>query len=567
MPLNIRRTKLSTILLNEGYVTQAQLNQALAQQSTQHRPLEEILIELGFLTEEQAVNALSKQLNIPVVSLVGIKIPDEIVGMVSGQLLRKHTMIPISEAPNGMSIRVAMADPLDMTAIDDFVMASHQSVEPVFATTHDIMLALDKYYGNAESLNAAEQFTNERKGDSKEEEISAEELEIENSPVVVLVRSMIEQAARMRASDVHVEPMQSKVRIRYRIDGDLKEIVSYDLSLQSAIIARLKVIGGLDIAEKRIPQSGRITLEVDKKEYDIRLEVSPTVYGEEAVMRLALKKALSRNKLELGLTDRDLPKFDHIFANPNGIILVTGPTGSGKSTTLYTALSELNTEDVKIITVEDPVEANIDGIMQIQTNAKAGLTFASALRSILRLDPDKILIGEIRDEETAGIAVQAAITGHLVVSTLHTNSAAASISRLVNMGLPPYMVADSVVGILAQRLVKRLCPHCKRKVLADEKQKRLLLIPEKDMDKDVEIYEPVGCPECDDTGFRGRIAVYEIMEISPEIKRMIVDEARTEDIKNQAVKEGMFTLRMAAAECVLKGITDIKSLLKVSYEG
>ena len=567
MPLNIRRTKLSTILLNEGYVTQAQLNQALAQQSTQHRPLEEILIELGFLTEEQAVNALSKQLNIPVVSLVGIKIPDEIVGMVSGQLLRKHTMIPISEAPNGMSIRVAMADPLDMTAIDDFVMASHQSVEPVFATTHDIMLALDKYYGNAESLNAAEQFTNERKGDSKEEEISAEELEIENSPVVVLVRSMIEQAARMRASDVHVEPMQSKVRIRYRIDGDLKEIVSYDLSLQSAIIARLKVIGGLDIAEKRIPQSGRITLEVDKKEYDIRLEVSPTVYGEEAVMRLALKKALSRNKMELGLTDRDLPKFDHIFANPNGIILVTGPTGSGKSTTLYTALSELNTEDVKIITVEDPVEANIDGIMQIQTNAKAGLTFASALRSILRLDPDKILIGEIRDEETAGIAVQAAITGHLVVSTLHTNSAAASISRLVNMGLPPYMVADSVVGILAQRLVKRLCPHCKRKVLADEKQKRLLLIPEKDMDKDVEIYEPVGCPECDDTGFRGRIAVYEIMEISPEIKRMIVDEARTEDIKNQAVKEGMFTLRMAAAECVLKGITDIKSLLKVSYEG
>ncbi len=498
MALNIRKVKLSTILLNEGYVTQAQLTQALAIQSTQHRPLEEILVELGYLTEEQAVNALSKQLNIPVVSLVGIKIPDEIVGMVSGQLLRKHTMIPISESLDGVSIRVAMADPLDMTAIDDFVMASHQSVEPVFATTHDIMLALDKYYGNAESLNAAEQYTNERgKASSQEEEMTAEELEIENSPVVVLVRSMIEQAARMRASDIHVEPMQSKVRIRYRIDGDLKEIVSYDLSLQSAIIARLKVMGGLDIAEKRIPQSGRITLEVDKKEYDIRLEVSPTVFGEEAVMRLALKKALSRNKMELGLTEHDLPKFDHIFANPNGIILVTGPTGSGKSTTLYTALSELNTEDVKIITVEDPVEANIDGIMQIQTNTKAGLTFASALRSILRLDPDKILIGEIRDEETAGIAVQAAITGHLVVSTLHTNSAAASISRLVNMGLPPYMVADSVVGILAQRLVKRLCPHCKRKTLATPEQKKLLLIPEKDMDKDIEIYEPVGCPECD----------------------------------------------------------------------
>lgn len=567
MSINVRKAKLSTILLNEGYVTQQQLNQAFSLQATSHKTLEEILIDLGYLTEDQAVSALSKQLNIPLVSLVGIKIPDNIVGMVSGQLLRKHTMIPIGEATDGTSVRVAMADPLDMTAIDDFVMASGQAVEPVFATTHDIMLALDKYYGNAESLNAAEQYTNERKSNDKEEEVDETDAEIENSPVVVLVRSMIEQAARMRASDVHVEPMQSKVRIRYRIDGDLKEIVSYDLSLQSAIIARLKVIGGLDIAEKRIPQSGRITLEVDKKEYDIRLEVSPTVYGEEAVMRLALKKALSRNKMELGLTERDLPKFDHIFANPNGIILVTGPTGSGKSTTLYTALSELNTEDVKIITVEDPVEANIDGIMQIQTNTKAGLTFASALRSILRLDPDKILIGEIRDQETAGIAVQAAITGHLVVSTLHTNSAAASISRLVNMGLPPYMVADSVVGILAQRLVKRLCPHCKRKVLATPEQKKLLLIPEKDMDKDIEIYEPVGCPECDDTGFRGRIAVYEIMEISPEIKRMIVDNARTEDIKQQAVKDGMFTLRMAAAECVLKGITDIKSLLKVSYEG
>lgn len=561
-----RKFKIGSILIQDGIITEDQLNQAYQIQSIEKKGMLEILVEMGAVTEEQAGNALSKQMNLPFVSLVGVKIPDELISLVSGQILRKHTMIPFAQSEKSGCVKVAMFDPLNISAIDDFMMASGFSVDPVIATTTDIMVALDKYYGNAESLNAAEQFASERKSDDESDEEAAAQAEIENSPVVILVRSMIEQAARMRASDIHVEPMQSKVRIRYRIDGDLKEIVSYDTTLQPAIIARLKVIGGLNIAEKRIPQSGRITLSVDNKEYDIRLEVSPTVFGEEAVMRLQRKKSLSRNKMELGLTNRDLPVFDHIFANPNGIILVTGPTGSGKSTTLYTALSELNKEDVKIITVEDPVEANIDGIMQIQTNTKAGLTFASALRSILRLDPDKILIGEIRDEETAQIAVQAAITGHLVVSTLHTNSAAASISRLINMGLPSYMVADSVVGILAQRLVKRLCPACKKKVLATETDKQLLQIPESRMNEDIEIYAPVGCPECDDTGFRGRIAVYEIMEITPTIKRMIVDNERTEDIKKQAVADGMYTLRMSAIECVLNGVTDIKSILKVSYE-
>lgn len=564
MALQVRKKKIFEILLEQGVVIQEQVNQARNAAFVNNLSVEENLLEMGVINEDQLVKAKSVQLNIPIVSLVGIKIPDEIINLVNGQLLRKHTMMPF-EFIDDVTVRVAMVDPLDITAIDDFCIATKLEVESVFATTNDIMLALDKYYGNAESLNAAEQYTQERKNAMENlEEASEEDAAIENSPVVILVRSMIEQAARMRTSDIHVEPLQNKVRIRYRIDGDLREIVSYDSQLLPAIIARLKVLGGLDIAEKRIPQSGRITLEVDKKEYDIRLEVSPTVFGEEAVMRLALKKALSRNKMDLGLSETDLPKFNRIFSNPNGIILVTGPTGSGKSTTLYTALSELNTEDVKIITVEDPVEANIDGIMQIQTNTKAGLTFASALRSILRLDPDKILIGEIRDSETANIAVQAAITGHLVVSTLHTNSAAASISRIVNMGLAPYMVADSVVGIFAQRLVKRLCPKCKRPVEATPEQKRMLNVPE---DEPLTIYEHVGCPDCDDSGYRGRIAVYEIMEISPEIKRMIVDEAKTEDIKKVAVEQGMWTLRMSCARCIKEGTTDYKSLMKVSYEG
>ena len=558
-----RKLRIGDLLVNEKLITNEQLDRALEVKKESDKKLGEIIVELGFASEESVVKALSNQLGVEIVNPSQIKITDEILAMVEGQLLRKHLMIPI-EMANDNTVRVAMADPMDINAIDDFTIVTNYQIEPCIATTREINIAIDKYYGNAEALTAAEQYASERKAQLAELEEDESNADIENSPIVVLVKNMIEQAARQRASDIHVEALQNKVRVRYRIDGALQEKASYDIQLLPAIIARLKVIGGMDIAEKRKPQDGRITLIVDRREYDIRASILPTVYGEKAVMRLALKTGLQRDKSELGLKPYEMKVFDHILANPNGIILVTGPTGSGKSTTLYTALAELNREDVNIITVEDPVEANIDGINQVQTNSKAGLTFATALRSILRQDPDIIMIGEIRDAETANIAVQASITGHLVVSTLHTNSSAATVTRLTDMGLESYLVADSVVGILAQRLVRRLCPNCKKMRPASRDEKKLMLI--KDLDRDVQIYEPVGRPQCGDTGYYGRIGVYEIMEVTPALKRIISRGEGTEAIRDQAIKDGMHTLRMSASEYVQEGITSVTEMLRVSFE-
>ena len=357
--------------------------------------------------------------------------------------------------------------------------------------------------------------------------------------------------------------MEKKVRIRYRIDGTLYEKVTYSTRLLPAIVARVKIIGGMDIAEKRKPQDGRITQVVDRLEYDIRVSILPTVYGEKIVMRLTSKTALTREKSQLGLKTEELEQFDRILSNPHGILLVTGPTGSGKSTTLYTALSELNNSEVNIITVEDPVEANIDGINQIQVNNKADLTFASALRSILRQDPDIIMIGEIRDTETAQIAVQASITGHLVVSTLHTNSAASTVTRLEDMGIEPYLIADSTVGIIAQRLVRRLCPFCKKEKSSDEEERKLLGLEDKE---DLVIYEPCGCNKCDNTGYKGRIGVYEIMEVTHDLKNVIAKGGNADEIKQIALNEGMRTLRMSATQYVLDGITSISEMKKVSFD-
>lgn len=455
-----------------------------------------------------------------------------------------------------------MSDPMDIAAMDDINIITNLQVEPVVATMGSVMLAIDHYYGQAEVNSALEEYTREKESQMIEQEDMYSE-DVNNSPIVQLVKGMIDQAVRQRASDIHIEPMEKQVRIRYRIDGALYEKSVYSIRLLPAIVARIKIIGGMDISEKRKPQDGRITQIVDRKEFDIRVSILPTVYGEKIVMRLTSKNALTREKSQLGLKSDELKKFDHILKNPHGILLVTGPTGSGKSTTLYTALSELNKEDVNIITVEDPVEANIEGINQVQVNNKANLTFASALRSILRQDPDIIMIGEIRDQETASIAVQASITGHLVVSTLHTNSAASTITRLADMGIEPYLIADSTIGVIAQRLVRRLCPECKRQKKADAEELELLQLAP---DADVTIYEPCGCPRCDGAGFRGRIGVYEIMEVTQSLKSIISKNGSAEDIKKKALEEGMSTLRMSATRYVLEGITSVQEMMRVSFD-
>ena len=561
-----KKLRLGDILVNHRVITPEQLKKGLELQKEGGKKLGETLVDAHMCTDDAIARALSSQLNIEMVDLTGVKIDESVTKMCPSDLAKKHMAIPYMYHPgNANVLKLAMADPMDMVAIDDFTIVTNMQIEPVVSTAQQIMVAIDKAYGTKDAMNIADQYAAAKAMERQmEESAKAEENEdISNAPIVSLVKTMIEQAVRQRASDIHIEPLDGKVRVRYRIDGALYERLVYSTDLLSAIVARIKIVSGMDIAEKRKPQDGRMTQVVDGHEFDIRVSILPTVYGEKIVMRLTSKTSLTREKKDLGLNEEELKVFDHIMSNPHGIILVTGPTGSGKSTTLYTALSELNKPDVNIITVEDPVEANINGINQVQVNPKADLTFASALRSILRQDPDIIMIGEIRDGETAGIAVQASITGHLVVSTLHTNSAAGSVGRLVDMGIEPYLLADSVVGIIAQRLVRRLCPACRKAVQADAEQKELLMVPK---DKDVTIYEPVGCPQCDNTGFRGRIGVYEIMQISPELKHIISKNGTAEEIKQVALKEGMHTLRMSASRYVLAGITSIGEMKKVSFD-
>lgn len=559
------KKRIGDILVEEGILTEEQLEEALKAAKAENKKIGEAITDLGFATEQDIAEALSSQLGFEYVNLSTVHIPDNVLSLINESVLRKHLMIPYAFVPNTINqVKVAMVDPMDMSAIDDFSIVTNLLVVPSVATTRDILIAIDRYYGDTETIKAAQEYAREREDlAAKLAEGDLSSQDVQSSPVVQLVTSMVEQAARQRASDIHIEAKEDSVRVRFRIDGSLYEKFTYSIHLLPAIMARLKIIGGMDIAEKRKPQDGRFTILVDKREYDIRVSVLPTVYGEKCVMRLAQKKALTRNKSELGFSPSELKAFDDILKNPNGILLVTGPTGSGKSTTLYTALSELNKEDVNIVTVEDPVEANIDGINQVQVNVKAELTFASALRSILRQDPDIIMIGEIRDGETAQIAVQASITGHLVVSTLHTNSAAGSISRLINMGVEGYLLADSLVGIIAQRLVRRLCPYCKKPHLITDTERRIMGIR---ADVNPEIYEPVGCERCDNTGYSGRIGIYEIMKITPPLKELISKNASVSELKQMGMREGMHTLRQSATMLVIKGITSVHEMIKTTFE-
>ena len=562
MDFRRKKIRLGDALVSDGVITEEQLQKYLEKQRTSNKKLGELLIDEGVVSEEIIAKTLSNQLGYAMIeNLEECNISDDILSLVPVNVIQKYSVMPVEYSPESPNIlRLAMIDPQNLNAIDDVALITNLEIEPVISTTKSINMTIDKYFGRQEIDSKLDEYT---KGKEEEEEEDEYADDINNSPIVQLVTTMIDSAVRQRASDIHIEPLEKSVRIRYRIDGTLYERATYSHKILNAIVARIKIIGGMDIAEKRKPQDGRITQVVDRMEYDIRVSVLPTVYGEKIVMRLTSKTALTKDKKDLGFTPTELKTFDHIISNPHGILLVTGPTGSGKSTTLYTALSELNSSEVNIITVEDPVEANIDGINQVQTNNKANLTFASALRSILRQDPDIIMIGEIRDGETAGIAVQASITGHLVVSTLHTNSAASTVTRLADMGIEPYLIADSVVGIIAQRLVRRLCPNCKQAYEPDEEERELRLIDSKEP---VKIFKPRGCPQCDNTGYKGRIGVYEIMEVTHDLKKIIAAKGDADEIKECALKEGMHTLRMSATRCVLDGITSVTEMKKVSFD-
>lgn len=566
MRLSVGRKKIriGDVLVAAGAITEEQLQEGLAKQKETGRKLGNALVDLGFISNDMLITVLTTQLGIDYIELKGAKIEEKVIHMVPENMVTKYQAIPIEIDPDNPNIlKVAMADPMDIMAMDDIGLVTNLQVEPMLASEEGIRNAIDKYYGSAQAMEAAEAYRQEQQnvlGGGDEEEGNEE---IDNSPIVLLVKQIIEGGVRQRASDIHIEALENSVRVRYRIDGALKQVMSYDLSILAGITARIKIIGGMDIAEKRKPQDGRITIMVDRREFDVRVSILPTVFGEKTVMRLTSKDGLTKPKSALGFDAEQEKVFDNILSNPHGIILVTGPTGSGKSTTLYTSLSELNTEDVNIITVEDPVEANINGINQVQVNNKADMTFAAALRSILRQDPDIIMIGEIRDGETAGIAVQAAITGHLVVSTLHTNSAASTITRLIDMGIESYIAGDAVVGVIAQRLVRRLCTTCKQPRLVEDDERVQLGVPADE--EDVIIYEPQGCPLCNDTGYSGRIGVYEMMPVSRELQAVIASGATVDVIEKQALKEGMLTLKMGAAKHVLDGITSIAEMNKIVH--
>lgn len=559
------KLRIGDILVAQGFLSPGQLKSALAAQQKKKQRLGDYLVDSGIVSDKDIQQALHLQLGIDVVELRGISLTDSILKLVPVSVLRKHSVLPVDYLDAAHStLLLAMADPLDMVAMDDISIITGCMVEPRISTAREINAVLDRYFGSGETMSAAEKYVKEKSLEQQASETAASEPEdVASAPIVQIVRSIIEQAVRSRASDIHIEALEKQVRVRYRIDGVLIERMRYDINLLPAIAARIKILGGMDISERRKPQDGRITMLVDRTEYDIRVSSLPSYYGEKLVLRLADKMALTKPKSELGMRPDELRHFDHILSNPNGIFLVTGPTGSGKSTTLYTALSELNSDAVNIITVEDPVEASIPGINQVQVNPRADLTFATALRAILRQDPDIIMIGEIRDRETAEIAVQASITGHLVVATLHTNSAASSVTRLTDMGIESYLLADSLVGIIAQRLVRRLCPRCKKAREATENEMRIL---DRLEDEELLIYDPVGCPYCGNTGYYGRTGVYEIMEVSPALKRLIARQASTAEIEEAAIAQGMHTLHSSAAKYVLDGTTSIAEMLRITFD-
>ncbi|MCX7748983.1 MAG: ATPase, T2SS/T4P/T4SS family [Clostridia bacterium] len=575
----IFKDRIGKQMVKSGVITGDQLDAALDIQTRTGARLGEILVQEGFITKRVLYGFLEKQLGIPHIDLDGMEVPEEVVRMVNENISRRYVLVPIEK--DDYSLKVAMSDPMNIFSIDDMRLATGLEIIPLLADVEQINEILDKFYSSqaaatgkasSEIRKTAEDFETEIQKVTEEIQVEIQEDEqeeeninindIENAPIVKMVNIILQKAVASRASDIHIEPYEDSLVIRYRIDGQLVETMKHDRKILSALVARIKIMSGLNIAEKRVPQDGRIALKIDEVGFDLRVSVLPTMFGEKIVIRITDKEGFNVQKKQLGFFDDDLEKFDEILAHPHGIVLVTGPTGSGKSTTLYTALRELCKPNVNIMTVEDPVENTIKGINQVQVNVKAGLTFAAALRSFLRQDPDIIMVGEIRDAETAEIAIRAAITGHLVLSTLHTNDAASSITRLIDMGIEPFMVSSSIVGVIAQRLVRKLCPQCKKEVEISEFERNLLKI---DIDEDVKIYASQGCPHCNNTGYKGRVAVYEIMTINREIREFISKNVTSDIIKDHALKNGMFTLRENGNRLVKSGVTSVDEILRVTY--
>jgi type IV pilus assembly protein PilB len=593
--------RLGELLVRRNFLTMDQLRKALEETKLRGGRLESNLVKLGFVKEDDLLAFLSAQYRVPSVKLSKIEVNPNVIKLVPSSIAKKHLIIPIQRV--GSKLTLAMTDPSNILVIDEVKFMTSFNVEPVVTSETDIIDAIKKYYGmtglegkGSVSINAGDYALDDEKGLSLdgvlgadgdtvnpedfdalvhgavdnvevvESEGSGEETEEFSGPIIKIVNGILIKAIKLGASDIHFEPYERIFRVRYRVDGVMRQEMALPVKIKNAIVSRLKIMARLDIAEKRLPQDGRIKLRMGKgREMDFRVSALPTLFGEKVVLRLLDKSALQLDMAKLGFEESSLADLQAAVHKPVGMILVTGPTGSGKTTTLYSALSELNKESENIITAEDPIEYNFIGINQVQMHEDIGLTFASALRSFLRQDPDIIMVGEIRDFETAQIAIQAALTGHLVLSTVHTNDAPGTISRLIDMGVEPFLIASAVILILAQRLVRKICVDCREPVKVHPQLLIDLGIPPDEV-KTFPVYKGKGCPICNNTGYKGRLGLYEVMPMKEEIKELILARASTTEIKREAIRLGMKTLRQSGIHKVREGITTIEEILRTTLE-
>ena len=548
----LEKKSLGETLVEQGILTQVELDQAQEETKKTGEPLQKSLIRLGLVSDEELTHLMGVALNVPSVDLSTYLIKPELLDLVPEALARKHHLIPIFKI--GKTLTIAMSDPSDIRALDEVRLACRLDVKPAIATEPSIQRALEQYYGTKGSIDELVKLIEEKGLPSKERDI-AEEL-----PVVKLVNLLVMQAIHDGASDIHIEPDRDVLRTRVRVDGILHEVPSPPKHLQSAVISRIKILSNLDIAERRIPQDGRFQMKIENREVDIRTSIIPTIYGEKVVLRLLDTANILLRLEDLGFPEELLKRYEKLIHHPYGIILVTGPTGSGKTTTLYASLERINSQEKNIVTIEDPVEYHMDRVQQMQVNPRIGVTFANGLRSILRQDPDIIMVGEIRDVETAEVAIQAALTGHLVFATLHTNDAPSAVSRLIDMQVEPFLVSSSLAGIIAQRLVRKVCDACKESYAPPMEVTKAAAsaVPH--------VYRAKGCKKCMNTGYKGRVAIFELLIPDEEIRGLIVAKASAEKIRKAAEGYGMRGLREDGLQKVAQGITTLEEVLRVTQE-
>ncbi|WP_144461910.1 GspE/PulE family protein [Siminovitchia fortis] len=548
----VSRKRLGDLLVESGLITEQQLETTLRRKSPEEK-LGDALLQEGHITEQQLAETLERQLGIPRINLYQYPMDPEVIQLIPRDLAKRHQVMPIRKENH--KLFVAMADPMDYFAIEELRMATGYQIIPALATKEELQRTISKHYDLQESLDEA------LSGYTVEETLDETGITDEDSPVVRLVNQIINHAVTQRASDIHFDPMETELKVRYRIDGILRTERSLPKHMQNVIIARIKIMGNLNITESRVPQDGRIKMNVNFKPVDIRLSTLPSVYGEKIVMRiLDLSNALGDLE-NLGFAEDNLHKFIDMIEKPNGIVLITGPTGSGKSSTLYAALNRLNSEEVNIITIEDPVEYQLDGVNQVQVNEDIGMTFASGLRSILRQDPDIIMIGEIRDLETAQISIRSSLTGHLVLSTLHTNSSVAALTRLIDMGIEPFLISSSLTGVVAQRLVRRVCRDCSEVLPPTEREKEIFQANGLEINY---IHKGRGCPSCTMTGYRGRIAIHEVLTLDNRIRELIMNAESAFKIRQYVQESGMKFLLADGLLKVAEGLTTTEEVLRVA---